>query len=114
MDKIKITQWNCRGLSKKVSELLVFLKEKDTDMVCLADNDFEVTDTKASKSHGSMISVKKRTTKIEVKPKKFDRIEREKVLEILKSCFEIPVLCQLLVFSSSQLTRLRSESVRIF
>ena len=35
MDKIKILQWNCRGLSNKILELLVFLKEKDIDIVCL-------------------------------------------------------------------------------
>ena len=28
MDKIKIMQWNCRGLSNKISELVVFLKGK--------------------------------------------------------------------------------------
>ena len=28
-------QWNCRGLSNKISEFLVFLKEKDIGIVCL-------------------------------------------------------------------------------
>ena len=35
MDKIKIMQWNCRGFSNKILDLLVYLKEKDNDIVCL-------------------------------------------------------------------------------
>ena len=65
MDKIKILQWDCRGLSNKILELLVFLKEKDIDIVCLNevkswqkenlnDNFFVVTEMRASKSHGSI------------------------------------------------------------
>ena len=36
MDDIKIMHWNCRGfrgLSNKISDLLVFLNEKDSDIV---------------------------------------------------------------------------------
>ena len=77
MEKIKNMQWNCRGLSNKISELLVFLKEKDNDTVCLNevqswqnenlnDDYFVVTEMRASKSHGSMILAKKGTTIIEV------------------------------------------------
>ena len=35
LEKIKIIKWNCRGLSNKKLELLVFLKGKDIDIVCL-------------------------------------------------------------------------------
>ena len=80
-------QWNCRGLSSKISELLVFLKENDIDIVCLnevkswhnenlSDDHFVVPETNGTKSHGSMILAKKGTTIIEVKPEKFDRNER--------------------------------------
>ena len=58
MDKIKILQWNCRGLSNKILQVLVFLKEKDIDIVCLnevkswqkenlTDDYFVVTETRA-------------------------------------------------------------------
>ena len=81
MDNNKIMQWNCRGLSNKILELLVFLKEKYTDIVFLnevksrqnedlTDDYFVVTETRASMSHGSMILTKKGKTIIEVKPKK--------------------------------------------
>ena len=84
MGKIKTKQWNCRGLSNKISELLVFLKEKDIDIMCLnevkswhnenlTDDDFVLSETRASKSHGSMILAKKATTIIEIKPEKFER-----------------------------------------
>ena len=39
MDKIKIMQRICRGLSTKISEPFVFLKEKYIDTVCL--NEFK-------------------------------------------------------------------------
>ena len=92
MDKIKIMQWNCRSLSNEILELLVFLKEKDINIVCLnevkswqnenlTDNYFVVKETRASKSHGSIILAKKRTTIIEVKPEKCDCNERGKVFE---------------------------------
>ena len=84
MEKIKIMQWNRRGLSNKISELLVFLKEKDINIVCLnevkswhnenvTDNYFVVTEKRTIKSHGSMMLAKKGTTAIEVKPEKFER-----------------------------------------
>ena len=77
-------QWKCRGLSNKLSELLVFLKERDIIIVCLnevkswqnenlTDDYFVVTETRAGKSHGLMILAKKGTTIIEVKQEKFDR-----------------------------------------
>ena len=110
MDKIKILQWNCRGLYNKILELLVFLKEKNIDIVCLnevkswqkqnlTDDYFVVTETRASKSHGSIILAKKGTTIIEVKPEKFDRNERGKIFEILKACFEVPAIGYLWVIA---------------
>ena len=59
-------QWNCRGLSNKKSELLVSWKGEDNHIVCLneiesrrtenlTDDYFVTTETRASKSHGSMI-----------------------------------------------------------
>ena len=89
-------------LIQKISELLVFLKEKDIDIVCLnevkswqnenlTDDYFVVTETRASKSKSSMILAKKGTTIIEIKPEKFDRNKREKVFEITIACFEGPV-----------------------
>ena len=101
--KFKIKQWNCRGLSNKILELHVVLKVKDIDIVCLnevkswrnenlTDDYFVVTKTRANKSHGSMILAKKGTTIIEVKPKKFDRNDRGKVFQIIKACFEVPVI----------------------
>ena len=71
MDKNKIMNRPiCRGLSNKISELLVFLREKDINILCLnevkswhnenlTDDFFVVTETRASKSHGSMILDKK-------------------------------------------------------
>ena len=110
MDKIKILQGNCRGLSNKILELLVFLKEKDIDIVCLnevkswqkenlTDDYFVVTETRATKSHGSIILAKKGTTIIEVKPENFDRNERGKTFEIIKACFEVPVIGHLWVIA---------------
>ena len=110
MDKIKILQWNCRGLTSKILELLVLLKEKDIDVVCLnevkswqkqnlTDDYFVVTETRASKSHGSIILAKKGTTLIEIKPEMFDRNEREKIFEIIKACFEVPVIGHLWVIA---------------
>ena len=110
MDKIKILQWECRGLSNKILELLVFLKEKDIVIVCLievkswqkknlTDDYFVVTATRASKSHGSIILAKKGTTIIEVKPEKFDRNERGKIFEIIKACFKLPVIVHLWVIA---------------
>ena len=89
MDKIKIMQWNCRGLSNKILDLLVFLKAKDIDIVCLnevkscqeenlTDDYFVVTETRANRSHGSINLAKKGTTIIEVKPEKFDRTSEQK------------------------------------
>ena len=103
MNKFKIKQWNCRGLSNKILELHVVLKVKDFDIVCLnevkswrnenlTDDYFVVTKTRANKSHGSMILAKKGTIIIEVKPKKFDRNDRGKVFQIIKACFEVPVI----------------------
>ena len=59
MDKIKVMQWNCQGLSNKIPDLL-FLKEKVNDIVCLIgvkswcnkniiDDYFVVTERRASK-----------------------------------------------------------------
>ena len=95
-------QWKCRGLSTKISEILVFLKERDIIFVCLneakswqnenlTDDNFVVTETRAGKSHGLMIFAKKGATIIEVKREKFDRNDRGKVFEIIKACFEVPV-----------------------
>ena len=35
MDKLKILQWNCRGLNNKISDLILFSAEKDIDVICL-------------------------------------------------------------------------------
>ena len=89
IDKIKILQWKFQGLSDIILELLVFLKEKDIDIVCLnevkswqkenlTDDYFVVTETRASKSHGSIILAKKGTTIIEVKPEKMIETSKEK------------------------------------
>ena len=61
--KIKIMQWNCRCLYNKIPDLLVFLKKKHFDIVCLYEvkswhtgfGDFGATKTTLSKSHGSII-----------------------------------------------------------
>ena len=65
----------------------------------LTDDYFVVTETRASKSHGSIILAKKGTTKKEVKPEKFDRNERGKIFEIIKACFEVPVIGHLWVIT---------------
>ena len=65
----------------------------------LTDDYFVVTETRATKSHGSIILVKKGTTIIEVKPEKFDRTERGKTFEIIKACFEVPVIGHLWVIA---------------
>ena len=87
----------------------------------LTDDYVVVTETRASKSHGSMILAKKRTTKIEVKAEKFETNDRGKVFEIkkhaLKNLFEGSGLCLRplsLGYSSLQLTRLRFETIRNF
>ena len=110
MEIIKILQWNCPGLSNKKLDLLVSLKEKDIDIVCLNEvkswqkenlnrDYFVVTETRASKSHGSIILAKEATTIIEVKPEKFDSNERGKIFEIIKACFEVPVIGHLWVIA---------------
>ena len=87
-----------------------FLKEKDIDIVCLnevkswqkenlTDDYFVVTETRASKSLGSIILAMRGTTIIEVKPEKFDRNERGKTFEIIKACFEVPVIGHLWVIA---------------
>ena len=35
MDKLKILQWNCRGLNNKISDLILFLTEEKIDVICL-------------------------------------------------------------------------------
>ena len=126
MDKIKILQWNCQGLSNKILKLLVFLKEKNIDIVCLnevkswqkenlADDYFVVTETRASKSHGSIILAKKGTTIIEVKPETFDRNERGKInfrnnkIMLWSTCYRSS-----LGYSTLQITGSRFESIRNF
>ena len=111
MDEIEIMQGNWRGLSNKISELPVFLRENDIDIVCLnevkcrhnenlTDGYFAVTETTASKSHGSMILAEKGMAITEVKPEKSHRNERgNKVFEILKACFKVLVLGYLLVIA---------------
>ena len=80
------------------------------DIVCLNEvtswqnenltNDYLVlTETRASESHGSKILAKKGTTIIEVKREKFERYDRGKVFEIIKACFEVPVLGHLWVIA---------------
>ena len=107
-------QWNCRGLSSKISELLEFLKEKDIDIVCLnedkswqnenlTDDYFVLTETRASKYYGSMILAKKGTTIIEVKTVTFDKNDRGKVFEVIKAFFEVPILghpCVIALYNS--------------
>ena len=86
------------------------MKEKDIDIVCLkevksrqkenlTDDYFVVTETRGSKSHGSIILAKKGTTIIKVKPEKFDRNERGKIFEIIQACFEVPVIGHLWVIA---------------
>ena len=65
----------------------------------LSDNYFVVKETRANKSHGSVILAKKRTTIIEVKPEKCDWNERGKVFKIKKPCFEVPVIGHLWVIA---------------
>ena len=91
-------------------ELLVFLKEKDIDIVCLnevkswqkenlTDDYFVVTETRASRSHGSITLAKKGTTIIDVKPEKFESNKRGKIFEIIKACFEVPNIGNLWVIA---------------
>ena len=35
MDKLKILQWNCRGLNNKMNDLILFLAENDIDIICV-------------------------------------------------------------------------------
>ena len=35
MDKLKILQWNCRGLNNKISDLILFSTEEEIDVICL-------------------------------------------------------------------------------
>ena len=35
MDKLKILQWNCRGLNNKEKDLILFLAENDIDIFCV-------------------------------------------------------------------------------
>ena len=110
MGKIKIMQWNCRGLSNKISELFVFLKEKYIDIEFLnevkswqnenrTDDYFVVTETRARWSHGSMILAKQETTKIEVKPEKLKKKRLRKSFRNSKTWFEVLVLGHLWVIA---------------
>ena len=87
-----------------------YFRRKKIDFVCLNElkswhnqnltvDQFVVTEMRASKSHGSMILAMKGTTKIEVQQEKFKKNERGKVFEILKACFEVPVLGHLWVIA---------------
>ena len=97
-------------LVQKKTRIAYTFEEKDIDVVRLnkvknwhnanlTEDHFLVKETRASKSHSSRFVSKKRTTIIEVKPEKFDRNERRKVLEILKACLEKPVLGSLWVMA---------------
>ena len=34
MDKLKILQWNCRGLNNKISHVILFSIEEEIDVIC--------------------------------------------------------------------------------
>ena len=98
-----------RLIQQNIKKYFVFFNEKEIDIVYLnevkswqnenlTDDYFVVTETRASKSHGSIILAKKETTIIEVEAEKFDRHERGKVFEI-KTCFEVPVIGHLWVIA---------------
>ena len=79
---------------------IVFLNEvKRWQKENVTDDYFVVTETRASKSHGSIILANKGTTIIEVKPEKFNRNERGKIFETIKACFEVPVIGHLWVIA---------------
>ena len=102
-------QYTCRDFSYlknqkfSLSKILGFLNENDIDILSLnenkswynenpIDNCFVVRETRGSRSHGSIFQQRRKTTIVEAEPEKFDRNERGKVFEIIKACFEVPVL----------------------
>ena len=67
MDKLKILQWNCRGLNNKINDLFLFLDENDKDIICVNEvkkwqkasplrNYIVATETYTNSHHGSLIS----------------------------------------------------------
>ena len=76
---------------KRYIDIVCLNEFKSLQKENLTDDYFVVTETRASKSHGSIILAKKGTTIIEVKPEKFDRNERGKMFDIIKACFEVTV-----------------------
>ena len=96
MDKLKILQWNCRGLNNKISDLILFSTEKEIDIICLN----EVKNWRKSKlpqqqhrcngHHGSAILVKKSIVIKQIEPVEKEIDSNERILETLNFCLKLP------------------------
>ena len=69
MDKLKILQWNCRGLNNKIGDLILFSTEEEIDVICVNEvknwkkttplnNYIVASETFNNGHHGSAILVK--------------------------------------------------------
>ena len=101
MDKLKILQWNCRGLNNKLNDLILFSAEKDIDIICVNEvkkwqkttplsNYIVATETYANGHHGSVILIKNNIVIKRVEPVEKENDYRGKTLELLKLCITLP------------------------
>ena len=100
MDKLKILQWNCRGLNDKTSDLILFSTEEDIDVVCLNEvenwkkrtplnNYIVATETFNNGSQGPAILVKN-----SIVIKRTERADKEtdsngRTIETVKFCLKM-------------------------
>ena len=101
MDKLKILQWNCRGLnSKKKNDLISFTAEANIDVICLNEiknwkksvllgNYIVAMETCYNGHHGTAILVKK-----SIVIKRTEQVQKEAnsnggTLETLKLCLNL-------------------------
>ena len=101
MDKLKILQWNCRGLNNKINDLILFLAENDIDIICVNEvkkwqktnplrNYVVATETYTNSHHGSLILIKNNIVINQTEPAEKENDCSGKTLEILKLCITLP------------------------
>ena len=101
MDKLKILQWNCRGLNNKINDLILFLAENDIDIICVNEvkkwqktsplrNYVVATETYTNNHHGSLILIKNNIVINQTEPAEKENDCVGKTLEILQLCITVP------------------------
>ena len=101
MDKLKILQWNCRGINNKISDLILFPTEEEIDVFCLNEvknwnkttflnNYIVATETFNNGHHGSAISVKNSIVIKQIEPVEKETNSNGRTLETNKICHKMP------------------------